>query len=120
MSNNAAYDIKADLEHQCRCIAFQIRAGFPEYDREGVEDDYGRVLDFLETVLDFQWVVASDRQTMLGCHLLVAWGGPNIWIDTQAGVVSGYWGRDRAESYYSPDGDGGRMLDEALQNIWEC
>jgi len=117
---NEAYDTKADVEQTVRRIACEIDTVFPAHDSDDMEDDYGRVLDFLETMLDFQWIVASDRQTMLGCRLLAGYGGPNIWIDTQAHTVEGYWGRDKAEAFYRPDGEGGRLLDEALNNLWEC
>ena len=34
-------------------------------------------------------------ETMYSCEICVAWGGPNIYIDTGTETVEGYWWTDR-------------------------
>lgn len=38
-----------------------------------------------------------------GVRLLVACGGPNIWVDTVSGEVRGYWGGDEARVWLDRD-----------------
>ena len=47
---------------------------------------------YLEEALDLEF--SSNRQGYLGTSLLVALGGPNIWIDTRYNRIEGYWGSD--------------------------
>lgn len=53
------------------------------------------LLDYFGDVYDIHYVTDSDG-SLIGVKLLVAFGGPNIWIDTDAGLVRGYWWMDRA------------------------
>lgn len=39
----------------------------------------------------------GDGMTYSGCSLMVACGGPNVYIDTMEMAVKGYWWSDRAE-----------------------
>lgn len=36
---------------------------------------------------------------VIGVRIMVACGGPNIWIDTIEGAVCGYWGADTYKAY---------------------
>jgi len=47
----------------------------------------------------------KGKQVYNGAELLVAFGGPNIYINTRYNLVSGYWGSDRVEFNYSDDND---------------
>jgi hypothetical protein len=72
--------------------------------------------DYLEEVLDIQYLVSSDRE-YLGARLLLTYGGPNAWLDTRTGEVTVYWGSDTAtvrvpQSFTD-------ALDEALAELWE-
>ena len=51
-----------------------------------------------------------------GARLLVAFGGPNIWIDTASQEVEGYWGSDRVTRWYSKDYIG---LDDACAELYD-
>lgn len=35
------------------------------------------------------------QQQYFGCELMLAGGGPNIWLNTREGVVEGYWGSEK-------------------------
>ena len=107
---------KHDLKNHVDMIARQIEYGFDEI--EGSEES--PIMDWLEGILDFQWIVSSDKQTLLGARLLVSFGGPNIWVDTHRGIVEGYWWSDSAFDSFDTDTENARELDEYLNMIWEC
>ncbi|CAH9015771.1 conserved hypothetical protein [Vibrio phage 142E35-1] len=71
--------------------------------------------DYLQDVLDINWILNSDK-TYKGARVLVAFGGPNIWIDTVKSQVEGYWWSDTYIESYSDAID----LDAALEELWEC
>ena len=106
------------LENQVRVIASQIEYGFDPIDDD--ESEGNPIMDWLEGVLDFQWIVASDKQTLLGARLLVAFGGPNIWVDTTRGTVEGYWWMDSAFANFRTDSENAQEIREYLQMIWDC
>lgn len=71
--------------------------------------------DYLEDALDIQYIVRADGE-YIGARVLVAFGGPNIWIDTARQMVDGYWwGDSYSTSYHSDPMD----IDEALRDLWE-
>ena len=106
------------LENQVRVIASQVEYGFDPIDDD--ESEGNPIMDWLEGVLDFQWIVASDKQTLLGARLLVAFGGPNIWVDTTRGTVEGYWWMDIAFANFRTDSENAQEIREYLQMIWDC
>ena len=50
--------------------------------------------DWMEGTYDIRYLVDSSKR-YLGAEILVAGGGPTIWVDTFDQEVKGYWGRDR-------------------------
>ena len=49
---------------------------------------------FMDGVYDIEWICHQDK-TYKAARLLVAGGGPNIWVNLQTGTVDGYWGCDK-------------------------
>jgi len=107
---------KTRLQDQVDMLARQVEYGFNEIE----DSEESPVMDFLLSVLDFEWIIASDKETMLGARLLVTFGGPNIWIDTRKGLVEGYWWWDTAFANFDTDTENARELDEYLDMIWGC
>jgi len=70
---------------------------------------------WMDDALDFEYVISRDGDYR-GGSVLVAFGGPNIWVNTMTGQVEGYWGSDRATANFI-DGIG---LDDYLENLWLC
>ena len=71
--------------------------------------------DYLQNALDIEYVI--DRKgRCIGGRILVAFGGPNIWIDTRRGRVEGYWENESASATFE-DGIG---LEDALEELWNC
>lgn len=103
-----------DLENHVRSIAKTIEQGLNSEENEGQQMDG---LEYLANMLDIEYIVASDRKTLLGARVLVAFGGPNIWINTRTKQVEGYWWADCYIASYDEDNIG---LNECIECIWEC
>lgn len=72
--------------------------------------------DYLNDALDIQYIVDGEGN-YIAARILVAFGGPNIWINTQTKTVEGYWWGDSAfASYY----DDAMNIDEACNEFWDC
>ena len=67
---------------------------------------------YLEDVYDIEWITRQDH-SYKAARLLVAGGGPNIWVNLMTNTVDGYWGADK-RSYGFVDNIG---LDEYLQEM---
>ena len=48
---------------------------------------------------DIRYLVDREKRFM-GAEILVAGGGPPIWVDTFKEQVTGWWGADRVEWYF--------------------
>lgn len=74
------------------------------------------VYDWLNDALDIQYTINSDLSYYAG-RVMVACGGPNIYVDTLYNAVRLFWWCDRAEYELS------RMacdaLDECLRELYE-
>ena len=81
----------ADLHDTMEC---------PECGHDNCETLSG--FDYISDVLDVNWVLNHNRE-FKGARLLVAFGGPNIWIDTTKQTVEGHWWGDSFTASYSRD-----------------
>lgn len=76
------------LYEQCKRISEELDELVDKYNHsadcdafvEYFDDNYG---------IDYVWRMGVG---LIGVRILVAFGGPNIYIDTFDGVVRGYWG----------------------------
>ena len=75
------------LRRMCKAHAEEITEGKT---REG-KNVY--MQDFMEGVLDIEWITNNDH-TYKAARLLVTFGGPNIWINLLGNTVDGYWWGD--------------------------
>jgi hypothetical protein len=69
---------------------------------EASNPDFLSGFDYIADVLDINWILDSNRE-FKGARLLVAFGGPNIWIDTAKQTVEGHWWGDSYTASYSRD-----------------
>lgn len=79
------------------------------------EEGTPNAFEYLQDALDIEYIVNGKRE-YLGARVLVAFGGPTIWIDTRRKVVEGHWWGDSFVAHYG-DALG---LDEVLETLWEC
>jgi len=112
-------DTQQELQDYVNRIAKEISDGFPEVDIESSndnDDDDEKIrssYDYINDCLDFEYIVNSDKQ-FKSAKLLVAFGGPNIWVNLDERKVQGYWGGDYAERYFTDN----MNLEETLEEIY--
>lgn len=95
-------------------IIKNIENGFPN--ELGQDDQPFSAFDYLQDVLDIEWIVNRDKE-YLGARVLVSFGGPNIWINTRTKQVEGYWWGDSCIMFYSDDA---LDIDGALSELYNC
>jgi len=81
------------LRRMCKNIADEITEGKTEeyIDQPKVELTADK---FMDHVYDIEWITHQDH-SYKAARLMVAGGGPNIWVNLQTGTVDGYWGCDK-------------------------
>jgi len=72
---------------------------------------------FTDNVYDVEFRIGSDKQ-FRSVKIMVACGGPNIFIDTAAGAVLLYWWTDKAE--YPLDPDTVEAINEWAEEWYNC
>lgn len=61
---------------------------------EDAEDlEQASIYDYLEDVYNVRYILDADRD-YLAVRVMVACGGPNIWLDSETENVELYWGSD--------------------------
>lgn len=101
------------LHDHVESIARMLTRGF---DGElNVDDEPMTAFDYLQNVLDIEYIV-DNKGNFKGGRILVAFGGPNIWVDTRRNMVDGYWWNDRASCMF----DDNIGLNDALEELWNC
>ena len=78
------------LRRMCKDIADTITN--PVDNSEHGEE--ASVASWMEDVYDIRYIVSSQKK-YLGAQLMVAGGGPTIWVNTWTKEVEGYWAGDR-------------------------
>ena len=101
------------LQDHVQQIANTLTNGFG--DELNIDNQPLDGFDYLQDALDIEYIVNSKRE-YLGARVLVAFGGPNIWINTRTKLVEGYWWGEYAKASF----DDGIGLDEALNTLWSC
>ena len=76
------------LRRMCQDIADEITAGNPE------GKDSKTASAWMEDVYDIRYIVDREKR-YYSAELLVAGGGPTIWVSLNEMMVQGYWGGDR-------------------------
>lgn len=124
-----------DLRAHCESIAHELENGLPAEECHNCDhhtfiknDDGDEVCesceahrsqmsgwDYIKDALDIEYIVSGQGE-YLGACILVAFGGPNIWINTRQGVIEGdWWG----ESCRIPFQDN-VCIDDAASELWGC
>jgi hypothetical protein len=103
-----------DLKDHVQSIADKLTNGFADDDLN-YDGEEMSAFDYLQDALDIEYIVNSKSE-YLGARVLVAFGGPNIWVNTRTGTVEGAWWGARAEASFKDN----LGLDEALSELWAC
>lgn len=102
---------ETQLRNQVHNIIKSIETGLYETECE----DGCNAWDYLENALDIEYV-SSSRGGYLGARILVAYGGPSIWINTRNRQVEGYWWTLNYSAGYFEDQLG---LDDCLEQYFD-
>lgn len=106
--DNDQYTGESD-EYTCQ----ECNATFDESDLEAVT-----FWDYFEgDTYDIEYRLNAEREYK-SVRIMVACGGPNIFIDTAAQAVQLYWWTDRAE--YPIDPDTCDLIDEYFEELYHC
>ena len=84
------------LRRMCKNIADGITNPVPSNDEQedGSVEQHGGASEWMEGTYDIRYYVDSSKR-YLGAEIMVAGGGPNIWVNTYTKEVEGYWGGDK-------------------------
>ena len=97
------------LRRMCKNIAEEISAGNPE------GKDSKTASAWMEEVYDIRYIVDREKR-YLGAELMVAGGGPTIWVNLDTKYVEGYWGGDRVQWAFRDN----LGLDEYCEEMYGC
>ena len=85
------------------------------YERDMIGDEDEEVtmsgFEYLQDALDTEWILNSDK-SLKGARVLVAFGGPNIWINTATNMVEGHWWGDSYSDIYTDNMGFGEAVEE--------
>jgi hypothetical protein len=104
---------KKMLEDHVQHIVNTIHTGMDSIENEGESMD---AYEYLSDILDINYILNSKKEC-IGARVLVAFGGPNIWIDTHKKQVEGYWWQDKCTIVYFEDSMG---IEEAVKELYNC
>ena len=99
------------LRRMCKDIAQEITDGLKIDDTSGT----GTVTEWMEGVYDIRYIVDREKR-YLGAELLVAGGGPTVWVNLDTKYVEGYWGSDRVKEPFIDNLD----LDGYCEEMYGC
>ena len=99
------------LRRMCKDIAQEITDGLKIDDTSGT----GTVTEWMEGVYDIRYIVDREKR-YYSAELMVAGGGPTIWVNLNSKEVEGYWGSDRVTVPFTDN----LGLDEYCEEMYGC
>ena len=97
----------------CNGMTFED-AGMDHEENGAESTDLISGFDYLSDLLDIEYTISSNGE-YLGARILVAFGGPNIWINTRTRKVEGYWWGDEATATYTDEME----LHSICEELWD-
>ena len=91
---------KEQLVRMCKSIANGISEPEEITDEETGEKRTETASDWMEGTYDIRYIVDREKR-YFSAELLVAGGGPTIWVSLNEMEVQGYWGGDRVNVPFS-------------------
>ena len=84
------------LRRMCKSIAIGISEPEEITDEETGEKRTETASDWMEGTYDIRYIVDREKR-YYSAELMVAGGGPTIWVSLNEMEVQGYWGSDRVK-----------------------
>ena len=103
------------LRRMCKSIADSITSPEMREDNDTGEKYRETAHEWMEGTYDIRYYVDRDKR-YLGCEILVAGGGPTIWVNTYTQQVEGYWGGDKVLEPFIDNLD----LDDYNEEMYSC
>ena len=69
-------------------------------------------------IYNIDYIVASDKETLRGVRIMVACGGPNIYINTWENRVEGFWWGSNAFAWIPSEV--ADSITEVFEEVWHC
>ena len=90
------------LCRMCKNIADSITNPVISNDEQedGSVEQRGGASEWMEGTYDIRYLVDREKR-YLGAEIMVAGGGPTIWVNTYTKEVEGYWGGDRVTKAFT-------------------
>ena len=103
------------LRRMCKNIADDIsNPKISKYDG-GEAIELQTAHEWMEGVYDIRYIVDREKR-YYSAELMVAGGGPTIWVNLNTKEVEGYWGSDRVNEPFIDNLD----LDGYLEEMYGC
>jgi len=105
------------LRRMCKSIADGITNPVISNDEQedGSVEQHGGASEWMQDVYDIRYIVDREKRYM-GAELMVAGGGPTVWVNVYTKEVEGFWGFDRViEPFIDNLG-----LDDYLEELYAC
>ena len=99
------------LRRMCKEIAQEITDGLKIDDTSGT----GTVTEWMEGVYDIRYIVDREKR-YLGAELLVAGGGPTVWVNLDTKYFEGYCGGDQVTESFTDN----LGLDDYCEEMYGC
>ena len=103
-------DCEKQLRDMCERYAEEARAG----DMRFYPLNYGDEEDHHEAYA-IRYIIDGSGE-YLGARLMIAGGGPTVWVDTWEGEIQGFWGSDKC-SYPIWDH---KYIDDHWEEMYKC
>ena len=105
------------LRRMCKRIADDITNPVISNDEQedGSVEQHGGASEWMEGVYDIRYIVDREKR-YLGAELMVAGGGPNIWVNLDTKYVEGYWGGDKVLVPFTDN----LGLDDYCEEMYGC
>ena len=103
------------LRRMCKDIAEGISEPQEITDEETGEKRTETASDWMEGVYDIRYIVDREKRYM-GAELMVAGGGPTVWVNLYTNEVEGYWGGDRVTKAFTDE----LGLDDYCEEMYNC
>jgi len=103
-------DCEKQLRDMCERYAEEARAG----DMRFYPLNYGDEEDHHEAYA-IRYIIDRSGE-YLGARLMIAGGGPTVWVDTWEGEIQGFWGSDKC-SYPIWDH---KYIDDHWEEMYKC
>ena len=105
------------LRRMCKSIADGITNPVISNDEQedGSVEQHGGASEWMDGVYDIRYIVDREKR-YLGAELLVAGGGPTVWVNLYTKEVEGYWGGDKVLEPFTDNLD----LDGYCEEMYGC